>query len=207
MSSNKGTIVPANTPNDGFGPSWKPVDEPAGNPSSPTPTSAPDSNPVGASPFFAASLPLSMQLTPDIMPTRFPGGIGGYRVMPVGPSGSPGLVSAIKSVIAAQSAAMQKQIDNALTSIPGGGPVSNQWVYVLQSDGTALLSQPFFSNIGGTVDLSQLPSSITGLNSQFANLQDELTALWCKVRAIELALLDNFGIETKLYEGGTDGRN
>jgi hypothetical protein len=90
-------LVDAGTPNDGLPPNWQPIEE------SPravgTPTSAPSSAPLGPGPYFAASIPQAMQLTPDIMPTRYPGGLGGYRIMPPGPSGVAAVNSATKSVI------------------------------------------------------------------------------------------------------------
>ena len=93
----KPTIVPADTPNDGFPENWHPVDEPRQNVGAPT--NGPMISPQSPSPFYAASIPYQMQLPPDIMPTRFPGGLGGYRVMPVGPSGSAGGNSAVNSAV------------------------------------------------------------------------------------------------------------
>jgi hypothetical protein len=95
MSSNR--LIPSSTPNDGFPSSWAPVEEPpvlAG-----APISAPVAGPMGSGPYFAASIPAVMQLQPDIMPTRYPGGLGGYRIMPPGPSGVAAGNSATRSII------------------------------------------------------------------------------------------------------------
>jgi len=90
-------LIPAGTPNDGLPESFKPVESPpivAG--------SAPSAAFVGASPYFAASIPLSSQLVPDIMPTRFPGGLGGYRIFPPGASGVAQNNAAAQSTITEQ---------------------------------------------------------------------------------------------------------
>ena len=90
-------LVKANTPNDGLPSNWMPVTENPIIAGAPSPASAPPAGPRGAGPYFAASMPISMQLTPDIMATRFPGGLGAYRIMPPGPSGVPTIISAARS--------------------------------------------------------------------------------------------------------------
>lgn len=45
-------------------------------------------------------------------------------------------------------------------SIPGGGPVTNEFVTAISSNGTATLAQPSFSNLSGQATQGQLPSSI-----------------------------------------------
>ena len=80
---------------------WQDVQEP---PLTVPATQAPPAAFAGASPYFAASIPLSSQLVPDIMPTRFPGGLGAYRIMPPIPAGVPGINAAVKSVIIQQAA-------------------------------------------------------------------------------------------------------
>ena len=89
-------LVKAGTPNDGFPTNWLPVTEDPIRAGA-APASAPPSAPMGTGPYFAASIPISMQLIPDIMATRFPGGLGGYRIMPPGPSGVPTVNSATNS--------------------------------------------------------------------------------------------------------------
>ncbi len=91
-------------------------------------------------------------------------------------------------------------------------PVASQWVEYVDLSGVQHLTQPAFSDIGGIATLSQLPASI---GEDFANLQEEIDALWCRVRRLELlwrkakanelAWLDNFGIITEIYEGVNDG--
>ena len=90
-------LVKANTPNDGLPSNWMPVTE---NPiivGAPSPASAAPPGMPGPGPYYAGSIPYSMQLPPDIMPTRYPGGLGGYRIMPPGPSGIPTIISAARS--------------------------------------------------------------------------------------------------------------
>ena len=92
MSNSK--LIPADTPNDGLPPRWQAVVEPA--------IAAPQAPPAAfssASPTLAASIPLNAQLVPDMMPTRYPGGMGGYRIFPPIPAGVPGTNAAIKSII------------------------------------------------------------------------------------------------------------
>lgn len=88
--------MPSGTPNDGFPEGWHPVVEPpivVGGPGS-----APPVGPRGPDQNFAASIPPGMQLQPDIMPTRYSGGLGAYRVMPPILSADPALNSAIQSL-------------------------------------------------------------------------------------------------------------
>lgn len=89
-------LVPAGTPNDGLPEHWQPVNEPpitVGN----FPLSGPILEPKGPGQFYAGTIPLGFQLTPDIMPTRYPGGLGGYRIMPPATSANPQTNSAIIS--------------------------------------------------------------------------------------------------------------
>ena|SRR5271157_3556474 len=82
-------LVKAGTPNDGLPEHWAPIEEPpliVGRYTGPE--SAPSVGPRGPGQFFAASIPFVMQLQPDIMPTRYPGGLGAYRVMPPGVAGN-----------------------------------------------------------------------------------------------------------------------
>lgn len=95
--------MPAGTPNDGFPENWKPIDEdPVTVGRRFDPESGPLVGPVGPDKFFAASIPSGFQLQPDMMPTRYGGGIGAYRVMPPIVSADPALNSAIQSIIAQQ---------------------------------------------------------------------------------------------------------
>lgn len=93
-------IVPRDTPNDGFPENWHPVDEPPVTVGVPGLPSGPMPYPIGTGPFFAGTIPLTFQLTPDIMPTRYPGGLGGYRVFPPGPAGLPANIAAAQSATA-----------------------------------------------------------------------------------------------------------
>jgi len=88
--------VPAGTPNDGFPPSWHPVEGPEPVTIGPRGGMPPMGAPSGDK-YFATSIPLPMQLEPDIMLTRYSGGLAAYRIMPPVASGSPALNSAIKS--------------------------------------------------------------------------------------------------------------
>jgi hypothetical protein len=93
----KPKLVPAGRPNDGLPDHWRPVDEPPIVAGGREPTSGPIIGPVGPGPFYGGTIPLTFQLTPDIMPTRYPGGIGGYRVMPPGAAGNANTVSSAQS--------------------------------------------------------------------------------------------------------------
>lgn len=93
MSNNKNT-VPAGTPNDGLPLSWQAIVEPR--------IAAPQAPPAAfssASPQLAASIPLNAQLVPDMMPTRYPGGMGGYRIFPPIPAANPGINAAVQSIV------------------------------------------------------------------------------------------------------------
>ena len=95
-------MVPAGTPNDGFPENWQPIDEPPIVVGQRGPESAPPAGMPGPDKFFAASIPSGMQLEPDMMPSRYSGGLGAYRVMPPVASADPALNAAIQSVIANQ---------------------------------------------------------------------------------------------------------
>lgn len=90
LEPTKPPLVKAGTPNDGLPPNWTPIEEPpivvgqryAG------PESAPSAGPPGPGQFFAASIPMAMQLQPDIVLARYPGSLGAYRIMPPGPAGN-----------------------------------------------------------------------------------------------------------------------
>lgn len=92
-------MVPRGTPNDGLSEDWhsvqtEPVRVGFGQQQ---PTSAPAAGPASTGGFYVGALPLTFQLQPDIMPTRYPGGMGGYRVMPPGPSGIAANNAAVQS--------------------------------------------------------------------------------------------------------------
>lgn len=96
--------MPAGTPNDGLPENWKAIDEPpviVGERGF-EPHSGPPVGPAGPDKFFAASIPSGFQLEPDMMPTRYAGGLGAYRIMPPIASADPALNSAIQSIIAQQ---------------------------------------------------------------------------------------------------------
>lgn len=81
-------IVPRGTPNDGLPDNFRPVEEPPVSVGSPRAiANGPRVGIENPGQFFAYTLPLNFQLTPDIMPTRWGGGIGGYRLIPPSPSG------------------------------------------------------------------------------------------------------------------------
>ena len=133
MSSSK--LLPANTPNDGLPEHWQPIEE------SPfQPDSAPPAAPVGTGPMFAGSIPAAMQLTPDIMPTRYPGGIGGYRIMPPPPSGVAANNAATKSLI--------ETVSETFINNPGGT------IIALQTNGIPNASQNILDLVqGGGISL------------------------------------------------------
>ena len=115
-------LVPAGTPNDGLPDNWAPVEAPpiVAAPQAPPPAFS------GPSPYFAASIPLTNQLLPDIMPTRFAGGIGGYRVMPPGASGRADINSAIQSVIEETSFGdVGSLVMPSIFTVGGSKPVTN----------------------------------------------------------------------------------
>jgi hypothetical protein len=91
-------LVPAGAPNDGLPETWRPIEEPPIVAGAQGPQSAPRAGLQGPDPYFAASIPSGMQLEPDIMPTRYSGGLGAYRVMPPIASADPALNSAIQSL-------------------------------------------------------------------------------------------------------------
>lgn len=91
-------LVKAGTPNDGLPSSFVPIEQ-AAVIAEAGPQSAPRPSVEGAGPYFTASIPQQMQLTTDVIKPSFAGGLGGYRVMPPGPSGVPAVVSATKSIV------------------------------------------------------------------------------------------------------------
>jgi hypothetical protein len=99
MEKEQNQLVPAGTPNDGLPETWHPVAEPPIRVGDPGPWSAPLAGPRGPDQFFAASIPTAMQLQPDMVPTRYSGGLGAYRVIPPVPSADPGLNAAIENIL------------------------------------------------------------------------------------------------------------
>ena len=90
--------MPADTPNDGLPPNWHAIEEPPIFRGAEGPYSAPEAGRRGPDTYFAASIPSGMQLEPDMMPTRYSGGLGAYRIMPPIASADPALNSAIQSL-------------------------------------------------------------------------------------------------------------
>ena len=158
-------LVPAGTPNDGLPESFQPIEAP---PIFTGSSSAPPSAFSGPSPTFAASIPLSAQLTPDIMPTRYPGGIGGYRIFPSIPAGVAGVNAAIKSFVQVTAGSeglvtltMPPQFLVTESQIPSGELIAVAWTPEI--DGTFLAAPPLptliFNSVSADTNTSGSPQT------------------------------------------------
>lgn len=160
-------LIPSGTPNDGLPENWRPIEEPAL--AAVSPPAAFSS--VSPSPYFAGSIPLSHQLVPDIMPTRYPGGIGGYRVSPPIPAASAGINSAIQSIIDQQPVAAEVAV-----TATGGAHVLNGNYTAVASDVQKLLvfetvnTNLSVINTGSANSTSTIGSISAGLNIEAGNL-------------------------------------